>query len=72
MDRKLRSLVKSISWRLLGIVVLGSIAWIYTGNIQQTSFITITFNGIQVVFYYFHEHLWENVEWGRKKLKDHD
>jgi uncharacterized membrane protein len=67
LDSKLRSLVKSVSWLLLGILVLGLIAWIYTGNVEQTSFITITFNEIQILFYYFHERLWENVGWGRGK-----
>ncbi|MFQ6068845.1 MAG: DUF2061 domain-containing protein [Candidatus Bathyarchaeia archaeon] len=67
LDSKLRSLVKSISWRMLGVVILGSVAWVFTRNIEQTSVITLTFNGIQVVLYYFHERLWDNVEWGRKK-----
>jgi uncharacterized membrane protein len=61
--------MKSISWRLLGTIELGLIAWIFTGDVQQTSVITITFNGLQVFFYYFHERIWENFEWGRKKTE---
>ncbi|RLI43100.1 hypothetical protein DRO69_09655 [Candidatus Bathyarchaeota archaeon] len=58
-----------MSWRLLGTVELALIAWAFTGDLPQTSAITITFNGLQIFFYYFHERLWENIEWGRKKLK---
>jgi len=65
LDRRLRSWMKAITWRVLGILILGVIAWIYTGNWEQTSIITVTFNGIRLILYYFHERLWERIRWGR-------
>ncbi|TET20113.1 DUF2061 domain-containing protein [Candidatus Bathyarchaeota archaeon] len=65
MDTKLRSLLKSATWRVTGILVLGATTWIITGNWIQTTYITAIFNVIQVVFYYFHERLWERTNWGK-------
>lgn len=65
MDTKLRSLVKSITWRIAGIFVLGTITWIITGDSVQTTYITATFNIIQVLLYYSHERLWEKTNWGK-------
>jgi len=65
MDTRLRSLVKSATWRTTGILVLGTITWVITGNWIQTTYITAAFNIVQVVLYYFHERLWERTNWGK-------
>ncbi len=64
-DTKLRSWVKSIVWRVIGIVILGALAWLFTRDWLETSLITITFHAIRVVLYYFHERAWERIDWGR-------
>lgn len=65
-----RSWVKSIVWRAIGIVILGGIAWLFTGNWAQTTWITLTFHALRLVLYYFHERTWERISWGRKKIKE--
>jgi uncharacterized membrane protein len=65
MDTRLRSLVKSSTWRITGISVLGTITWVITGNWIQTTYITVAFNMIQVILYYLHERLWERTDWGK-------
>jgi len=65
LDTRLRSLVKSITWRIMGILVLGTITWIITGDWIETTYITVTFNVIQVILYFFHERLWERTNWGK-------
>lgn len=65
-DTRLRSWIKSLSWRLLGILILGGISWVYTRDIQQTTIITMTFHTIRLILYYFHERFWEKIKWGRK------
>jgi len=64
METRLRSLVKSLTWRVLGIVILAILAWIFTGSWEQTTLITVTFHTIRVVLYYFHERLWLRIRWG--------
>lgn len=69
-DTHLRSWTKSITWRIIGIVILGVLAWLVTGNWGQTTVITLTFHVIRFVLYYFHERAWERIGWGRKRVKE--
>ena len=66
MESKRRSLVKSISWRVLGDVILGGIAWGLTRNWEITTAVTVLFHAVQIFLYYFHERVWDRVEWGLK------
>jgi len=67
MDTKKRSWLKAITWRLIGIFLLGTISYLITGNWKEMSAITLLFHGIQTVLYYYHERMWERVSWGRVK-----
>ena len=69
-DSRARSWVKSIIWRVIGIVILGALVWLFTHDWQETTLITITFHTIRLVLYYYHERAWERIGWGRKKLKE--
>jgi len=65
MDTRKRSWVKSLVWRIIGIVLLGVIAYCITGNLKEMTIITILFHGIRVILYYYHERIWEKVTWGK-------
>jgi uncharacterized membrane protein len=65
MDSRKRSIAKSVSWRILGIIILGIIAYAVTGDFKEMTIITIIFHGIRLVLYYFHERLWERISWGK-------
>lgn len=64
-DTKARSWVKSIVWRVIGIILLAGIAYLLTEDLEQTTLITVIFHGIRVVMYYYHERAWERIKWGR-------
>ncbi|MBU0478189.1 DUF2061 domain-containing protein [bacterium] len=68
-DTRLRSWVKSIIWRIIGIVILGILAWLFTRDLKETTLITITFHTIRLVLYYYHERIWERIAWGRNTSK---
>ena len=59
-----RSLVKALSWRLIGTLETFLISWIITGELTTASGIA----GIQAiastVLYWYHERLWLKVRWG--------
>lgn len=72
MDSHGRSWVKALVWLIIGIFVLGGLSWMFTHNWAKTSLITITFHGIRTVAYYYHERLWEKINWGRKRVVQED
>jgi uncharacterized membrane protein len=62
-----RAWLKSIVWRLFGIVILGAISWSITHSWKEMSLITIFFHSIRVVLYYLHERIWDRIHWGKIK-----
>lgn len=62
-----RAWVKSLVWRILGIVILGSISWTITHSWKEMTIITVFFHSVRVILYYLHERLWEKISWGRVK-----
>lgn len=70
MESRKRSWVKSVTWRVLGIVILSVITWVVTQNWALTTIVTVLFHGIRVVLYYFHERLWGRIEWGLKNKNE--
>jgi len=68
MDSKIRSLTKSFTWRVLGIFILMGLAYLVTGNVAQSSLITISFHIIRVILYFFHERLWLKTKWNGKPV----
>jgi len=65
LDKRLRSIIKSATYRIIAFIVLLAITWYATGDLVQTTFISVTFQTIQLFLYYIHERLWERVNWGK-------
>jgi len=65
MERKVRSWIKSLTWRVLGIIILVSISFAYTCDIKQTTAITLIFHLIRFILYYIHERIWLKFSWGK-------
>ena len=69
-ETRWRAWAKSITWRVMGIIILGGLAWLFTRDWRETGLVTITFNAIRLILYYFHERAWERISWGRGKIKE--
>ncbi len=65
MDSRKRSVAKSVSWRISGIILLGIIAYVITGNVKEMTIITLVFHSIRLILYYYHERYWERISWGK-------
>lgn len=66
-DTNKRSFLKSISWRIIGITVLGTVSFLLTGSVKSAGLITIIHNVIQIIFYFLHEKIWKYIPWWRSK-----
>ncbi|MEN8249588.1 MAG: DUF2061 domain-containing protein [Bacteroidota bacterium] len=62
-----RSVVKTISWRVLATLTTALLVYIFTGDIT----IAIEVGGLEAVakllFYYLHERGWAYIKWGFKE-----
>lgn len=71
MDTQIRSIAKSITFRLITIiVVLVCLKWYYDQPIGFESLgYALLITVIQIINYYIHERVWDRVSWGRLKQK---
>ena len=60
-----RTLVKTISWRIVGTVATVVISYIITGTLT----LAFSIGGIELVskmaLYFFHERAWNTIKWGK-------
>ena len=65
-DHIKRSLLKTVSWRVIGTLDTLLIAYIITGTVEQA----ISIGGIELLskmlLYFFHERSWNKIHWGKK------
>lgn len=67
LDKKVRSIAKTVTWRLYSLVAVFLIAKFLggSGNAEALSY-TIASNIVFVVVHYSHERLWNMWNWGRR------
>lgn len=65
-EKPVRSVVKSVSWRVVGTVDTILISWIITGKVKTAFSIGVIELGTKMILYFFHERLWNNIKWGKK------
>jgi uncharacterized membrane protein len=63
-ETRKRSLVKSIIWRVICIVVSIFTSFFLTGRWDIAVAIGSIYNVITMILYYFHERLWNLIKWG--------
>jgi uncharacterized membrane protein len=63
-ETRKRSILKSITWRLICIVVSVLTSFVLTGKWDIAIAIGTLYNAITMILYYFHERLWNRVNWG--------
>ena len=64
-ERPERSIVKSISWRILGTTDTVVISWIITGTLSLAFSIGFVELLSKMVLYFIHERIWNRVRWGK-------
>jgi len=56
-ELKKRPQAKSISYRIICIIILALVSYIITRNIIEMTSIVVVFQSIQIIVYYFHERI---------------
>ncbi|OGU34814.1 MAG: hypothetical protein A2068_02430 [Ignavibacteria bacterium GWB2_35_6b] len=70
-EKRNRSILKAISWRVTGSLDTMLVSFIITGNIKIAASIGVFEIITKTVLYYFHERLWDKIKFGREyKVND--
>ncbi|MBR9676582.1 DUF2061 domain-containing protein [Candidatus Woesearchaeota archaeon] len=64
-DKQLRTLVKSISWRVIASTATAIIVLILTGSFKLMIGAGIMDATSKFMIYYLHERIWNHVKWGK-------
>ncbi len=69
MEKRLRSLAKTISWRIVATLTTILLVFVFTGNLA----ISLNVGGLEIilktVIYYLHERVWNLTSFGRERTK---
>lgn len=68
-DTKARSIAKTLAYRIVAIALLATITYAFTGNLGETTVVTVVFNVAGAAAYYGLERAWDRVDWGREPVE---
>lgn len=64
-EKPLRSILKALSWRVVGTLDTLVVSYILTGQIAlATSIASVDFL-TKLILYFFHERIWNKIKWGK-------
>lgn len=65
---QLRSLIKSITYRISGSILTIIITYTATDEIAVALSVGVFDVFLKIIFYYLHERLWDKIQWGTKEV----
>lgn len=66
MDTSARLLTKSLTWQILGFIMMLIIGYLFTGSVAAGGALALVSVSIGFVSYFLHELAWRKVSWGRR------
>ncbi|MGB5867536.1 MAG: DUF2061 domain-containing protein [Arcobacteraceae bacterium] len=70
-EKAYRSIVKTISWRVLGTIDTIVISYLITGSLTMAASIGSIEVVTKMILYYFHERAWNKLSFGRSQEPDY-
>ena len=64
-EQPLRSVIKALSWRLIGTIDTLIVSYVITGEILLASSIASVDFITKLVLYFVHERIWNIITWGK-------
>jgi uncharacterized membrane protein len=65
MEKRLRSILKAVSWRIVATLTTIVLAFVLTGNLVVSASLGALEVTVKIVVYYLHERLWNLTSFGR-------
>ena len=57
-DNHIRPIIKTMSWRIIAMIITGAVVYVYTGEIKKSGEISVVAGLILTFAYYLHERFW--------------
>lgn len=67
-ERRIRSIAKAITYRIISIMIDSVIAYAITKNAKQTLVLVVISNVISIGIYFLHERAWNRIHWGKHTI----
>jgi uncharacterized membrane protein len=71
METRLRSVVKALSWQVIGLFSMTAVGYAITGSARAGGAMALASGAIGLVAFIFHERLWARVRWGTTGTGSH-
>jgi uncharacterized membrane protein len=65
-DSKIRSLVKTLTWRVIATCITWAVGYALTRNLSGSLELSLIAAVLSTVVYYIHERVWTHLKWGKK------
>jgi len=69
MESQIRSWVKSAIWRVMGVIILALVTYVYTKDFIVTTWVTVLHHAVFFVVFALHERFWLHVDYKGLKRK---
>jgi uncharacterized membrane protein len=70
-ETRRRTLVKSVSYRIVGGLITVAVAYAATGTLRAAAAIGLIDTVVKVGAFYLHERLWLRIDYGRTKAPEY-
>ncbi len=67
-DSNLRTISKTISWRITATATTATLVYLFTGQLQTAIEVGVLEMGAKMLFYYVHERIWDKMMFGRVEV----
>ena len=64
--KKSRSLAKSLTWRVVALITTFITLYALSKDMNMATMATLITNGVNFVAYYYHERIWNFINWGKE------
>lgn len=64
-EKRFRSIIKAVSWRIIATSTTTVLVFIFTNNFELAIGVGIFDIITKLLFYYIHERVWNKIKWGK-------
>ena len=72
LETRRRSMAKSVSWRICAGFITAGVALAMTGQLAFAAKIGLVDTTVKLGIYFFHERLWNKIDYGRVPAPDYE